>query len=131
MRTSKGETPQANKQSKQDRKLVVMGKIFEVKEATVVREQVLQDIINALGAEDIRVESGAIAYPVADGFAKITVTLPKGPRGGDGWEPLDEAEAFAQERQAMAEKKAEAARKKEAKIASNKAKREAKANQPA
>lgn len=107
--------------------MVVMGKIFEVKEAVVVREQVLQDIISALGAEDIRVESGAIAFPVAGGFAKIAVTLPKGERGGNGWEPLEVAEAFAQERQAMADKKAETARKKEAKIAKDKAAREAKA----
>ena len=103
-----------------------MGKIFDVKESAVVRAQVMDEVQTAF-PDAFVVGAGAFAVPVADGFAKIIVQVPKGPRGGDGWDPEIEAELFAQEQAEKAEKAKEREAKKQAKIAKDKAAREAKA----
>ena len=99
---------------------MVMGVIFDVKESAIVREQVLAQVVEKFG-ENILVEGGAIAVPAIvngkAGFAKITVTVPKGERGGDGWNPQEDADAFQAHQAEQARKKAEAEVKKAAKIA--------------
>lgn len=103
-----------------------MGKIFDVKESAVIRAQVMEQVAEQFPDAFI-VEAGAFAVPVEDGFAKVIVQVPKGPRGGEGWDPEAEAEMFAQEQAEKAEKAKEREAKKQAKIAKDKAAREAKA----
>lgn len=98
-----------------------MPTIFDVKESAVVREQVLAQVMEGFPV-NILVEGGAIAVPVTlpdgkQGFAKITVTVPKGERGGAGWEPQEDADAFQAHLAEQAEKKAKAKAAKDAKIA--------------
>lgn len=108
-----------------------MGKIFSIKDSAVIREQVLEQVKGIFG-DTLLVEAGAIAVPVVgpdgeQGFAKIAVSVPKGERGGDGWDPEADADEFARHQAEQAEKRAVAAKRKAAKIAKDEAARKAKA----
>lgn len=100
---------------------MVMGKIFNVKDSAIVRAQVLEQVQEKFPGF-ILVEGGAIAVPVVGpdgeaGFAKVEVSVPKGERGGDGWNPQYDADEFARHVAEQAQKKADAEAKKAAKIA--------------
>jgi hypothetical protein len=95
----------------------------------------LTESCSQAGEDVLRVESGAIAFPVVDSegnerYLKIQVIIPSGQRVNGTIVPYDaylEAEAYAVEAREKAEAKAQANAKKKAKIAKDEAKRKAQA----
>ena len=105
-----------------------MGKVFEVKEAAVAKQAIMEQIEELFGNDTIlTVGSFKVAVPINGGWVQVAVSAPKGERGGSGWDPEAEAEAFDAEREAAAVKKAEQEKRKQAKIAKDEATRAAKA----
>lgn len=106
---------------------------------TALRNDVLRAIIEAVSekfdVDVLSVSSSAITFPVVDAegngkFAKITVSIPRGARDGNGgYEEYDgyaAAEDYKLEVEEKAAKKAASEAKKAAKIKADQAKREAK-----
>ena len=98
------------------------------------------DLITALltGAEEevLRVKSNEIAIPCVDAdgndaYVVVTVKVPTGSRDGDPYDGYGEAESYAMNVAAKAEKAAADAKKKAAKIARDEAMRAKKAEQKA
>ena len=81
--------------------------------------------IEELFGERLTVGSFKVAVPTSGGWVQVAVSAPKGVRGGGGWDPEAEAEAYEAEREAAAAKKAELEKRKQDKIAKDQAKREA------
>lgn len=102
-----------------------MGKIFEVKEAAAAKYEIMDKIEAMFEGDTVTVGSFKVAVPINGGWVQVAVSAPKGERGGTGWDPEAEAEAYAEDRAAAAAKKAEQEQRKQAKIAKDKAKREA------
>ena len=101
-----------------------MAKIFTPKEAEVAKQEIMEQIEELFG-ERLTVGSFKVAVPTSGGWVQVAVSAPKGVRGGDGWDPEAEAEAYEAEREAAAAKKAEQEKRKQDKIAKDQAKREA------
>lgn len=92
----------------------------------------VQEMLTANGEEALVVASNKVAIPCVDSadnekWIVLTVTVPSGERGGDGYDGYDEAEAFKFECERKEAEKAQKAVEKERKIARDKAEREAKA----
>ena len=105
-----------------------MGKVFEVKEAAVAKQVIMEQIEELFGNDTLlTVGSFKVAVPVNGGWVQVAVSAPKGERGSDGWDPKAEADAYKAEREATAAKKAEQEQRKQAKIAKDEAARAAKA----
>ena len=82
--------------------------------------------LTEVGEEVLRVKSNEIAIPVVDSegnerWIVITIKVPTGERGGDGYDGYSMAEDYQMKQEAKAEKKAE----KEAKAEADRRKREA------
>ena len=103
-----------------------MAKIFTPKEAEVAKQEIMEQIEELFG-ERLTVGSFKVAVPAAGGWVQVAVSAPKGERGGSGWDPEAEADAFEAEREAAAVKKAEQEKRKQAKIAKDTATRADKA----
>ena len=112
---------------------------MEKRNEEVVRKEWVAKITDwakaaGIDAEDIlRVKSNEIAIPVVtedgdEGYVKITIVVPKGSRDGEAYDGYAEAESYAIMVKEDEVKKAEAAKKKAAKIARDAAARAAKAN---
>lgn len=104
-----------------------MGKVFEVKEAAVAKQEIMDKIEAMFEGDTVAVGSFKVAVPVNGGWVQVAVSAPKGERGGTGWDPEAEAEAYQADREAAAAKKAEQEKRKQAKIAKDEAARAAKA----
>ena len=108
-----------------------MSKVLAPKVSTALRDSVLAEVRALLSPTDLvlDVASGSIAVlREVDGEqigVKITVQIPKGERGGDGWDAEAEAALFAEDQAEKQAKAAERAEVKAKKIAKDKAKREA------
>ena len=93
--------------------------------------ETVKNLLEANGEEVLKVKSGTYSIPWAsgedEGYINITFSIPKGERGGDGYDGHTEAENYEHEMRVKAQKKAEAEAKKQAKAAKDKASREAKA----
>lgn len=77
-----------------------------------------------------RVSDGAFMIPVLDSeggewYAKVTISIPTGERGGDPYDGYAESKNYYHEKAEKDAKKAEAEKKKAVKIAKDKARREA------
>lgn len=102
----------------------------------VLREKYLTQILDMLTSNDslddvMRTGSGTISFPVLDDeqnerFVELTVKIPTGERGGEGYDGYAEAEAYKNSLAAKAQKEAEAAEAKAKKIAKDAALREQK-----
>ena len=112
---------------------------MEKRNEDVVRKEWVAKITDwakaaGIDAEDIlRVKSNEIAIPVVtedgdEGYVKITIVVPKGSRDGEAYDGYAEAESYAIKVKEDEAKKAEAAKKKAAKIARDAATRAAKSN---
>lgn len=92
----------------------------------------VQAVLTENGEEVLVVASNKVAIPCLDSednekWIVLTVTVPSGERGGDGYDGYDEAEAYKFECERKATEKAQKAKEKEKKIARDQAEREAKA----
>lgn len=102
-----------------------------------LRAQYIDIITNLLagsGEEVLRVKSNEIAIPCVDrdgedNYVVITIKVPTGSRDGDPYDGYGEAESYAMNVAAKAEKAAADAKKKAAKIARDEAMRAKKAEQ--
>lgn len=107
-----------------------------VKTSDKVKENFMETVKNLLeanGEEVLKVKSGTFSIPWAsgedEGYINITFSIPKGERGGDGYDGHTEAENYELDMKVKAQKKAEMEAKKKAKVAKDKASREAKAKE--
>ena len=102
----------------------------------IVREKYLSKILELLTSEKslddvMRTGSGTLCFPVLDDeqnerFVELTVKVPTGERGGDGYDGYAEAQAYKDATAAKAQAKAEAEEAKAKKIAKDAAAREQK-----
>ena len=93
---------------------------------------VVSEMLTNAGEDVLRVESGAIAFPVVDSegndkYLKIQFVVPTGSRDGDAYDAYSLAEDYALAQREKAEAKAKADAKKKAQIAKDEAKRKAQA----
>lgn len=109
-----------------------MAKITQKQRDEMLKADFLDRIVDFLSSEDggeeevLRVKSNEIAIPVVDSegnerWIVITIKVPTGERGGDGYDGYSMAEDYQMKQEAKAEKKAE----KEAKAEADRKKREA------
>ena len=109
-----------------------MAKITQKQLDEMLKAEFLNRVMNFLSGEDggeeevLRVKSNEIAIPVVDSegnerWIVITIKVPTGERGGDGYDGYSMAEDYQMKQEAKAEKKAE----KEAKAEADRKKREA------
>lgn len=109
-----------------------MAKITQKQRDELLKTEFLDRVANFLSGEDggeeevLRVKSNEIAIPVVDSegnerWIVITIKVPTGERGGDGYDGYSMAEDFQMKQEAKAEKRAE----KEAKAEADRKKREA------
>lgn len=93
--------------------------------------ELIKAYLEEQGEEVLQVKTGTYSIPWAsdedEGYINITFSIPKGERGGDGYDGHTEAENFLIEQRAKAQKKAEAEAKKKAKAEKDAAARKAKA----
>lgn len=105
-----------------------MAKIDETIKAKFMA--VVRDVLESNGEEVLQVKSGTLSIPWAEGeeegYCNITFSIPKGERGGEGYDGHTEAKNYLLDCEIKANKKIETERKKAEKIAKDKAKREAK-----
>lgn len=104
-----------------------------LKERTALRDEQLAAItalLETAGYTPRKVANGAVAVKVGGEALKVEVSVPTGPKGGNGWDADAEADAYEIEVTEKAEKAAEKAEAKAKKIAADEAKRAAKAAQP-
>lgn len=92
----------------------------------------ISDFLKSKGEDVLRVASNELAFPCVssggeEGFMVLTFKIPKGTRDGEEYDGYAEADSYAKESAAKAEKKKAIAEKKKKKIASDTAKRKAKA----
>lgn len=92
--------------------------------------QLLDYAKNNIDEDAALVADGAFMFPTLDSegndwYVKVTISVPTGERGGNGYDGYEEAKAYEREKAEKLEKKAEAEAKKQAKIAKDKARREA------
>lgn len=102
---------------------------METAEMNELRAQVTDLLLTDL-PEGITVNPGkgnSYILQTEAGAVRVAVTVPTGPRGGDGWDVKGEIQEVAEDIQRKAETKAEAERKKAEKIARDEAKRAQKA----
>ena len=110
--------------------------ILKQKESTAMRDAEMANLLKMYqdaGETIVQTESGAygVARVSADGetvFVKLGVSVPKGERGGDGWDAIADSEFYASEvirKEAEAQVKAEAKAKKIAKDTALRADKEA------
>lgn len=108
-----------------------MAKITQKQLDEMLKVEFLNRVTNFLSGEDggqeevLRVKSNEIAIPVVDSegnerWIVITIKVPTGERGGDGYDGYSMAEDYQMKQEAKAEKKAE----KEAKAEADRKKRE-------
>ena len=108
-----------------------MAKITQKQRDELLKTNFLDRVVNFLSSEDggeeevLRVKSNEIAIPVVDSegnerWIVITIKVPTGERGGDGYDGYSMAEDYQMKQEAKAEKKAE----KEAKAEADRKKRE-------
>lgn len=112
--------------------------LLKQKESTALRNEQLANLIELLESQgnkvlitasgDVAVEIAVTAEDGTEGMVgvKYSVSVPKGPRGGDGWDAKAEAELYAEDLARKAEEAKVKADKKAKKIAKDKALREAK-----
>lgn len=97
-------------------------KIGEITRTQIM--EVIKTALNAAGYDVLKVGSGAFGVPAVEGenetAVKIVVQVPKGERGGAGYDVFEDAQAYAF--------KCEEAEKKRKKKAEDKAKKLAKQN---
>ena len=109
-----------------------MAKITQKQLDEMLKADFLDRVMKFLSGEDggeeevLRVKSNEIAIPVVDSegnerWIVITIKVPTGERGGDGYDGYSMAEDFRMKQEAKAEKKAE----KEAKAEADRKNREA------
>lgn len=109
-----------------------MAKVTQKQRDEILKTEFLDRVVNFLSGEDggeeevLRVKSNEIAIPVVDSegnerWIVITIKVPTGERGGDGYDGYSMAEDYQMKQEAKAEKKAE----KEAKAEADRKKREA------
>lgn len=109
-----------------------MAKVTQKQRDENLKTEFLDRVVNFLSGEDggeeevLRVKSNEIAIPVVDSegnerWIVITIKVPTGERGGDGYDGYSMAEDYQMKQEAKAEKKAE----KEAKAEADRKKREA------
>lgn len=109
-----------------------MAKITQKQLDEMLKADFLDRVTKFLSGEDggkeevLRVKSNEIAIPVVDSegnerWIVITIKVPTGERGGDGYDGYSMAEDYQMKQEAKAEKKAE----KEAKAEADRKKREA------
>lgn len=109
-----------------------MAKVTQKQRDEILKTEFLDRVTNFLSGEDggeeevLRVKSNEIAIPVVDSegnerWIVITIKVPTGERGGDGYDGYSMAEDYQMKQEAKAEKKAE----KEAKAEADRKKREA------
>lgn len=98
--------------------------------------ELLRAFLIEKGEEVLQVKTGTLSIPWAreeeEGYINITFSIPKGERGGGGYDGHSEAENFKFEQAAKAEKAKEAKAKREAKAkkdAEKRAEKAAKENQ--
>ena len=108
------------------------------KSPTLLRKEISIDLVNKfleyakaeLHEDSDRVADGAFMIPVLDSeggewYAKVTISIPTGERGGDPYDGYAESKNYYHEKAEKEAKKAEAEQKKAVKIAKDKARREA------
>ena len=108
------------------------------KSPTLLRKEISIDLVNKfleyakdeLHEDSDRVADGAFMIPVLDSeggewYAKVTISIPTGERGGDPYDGYAESRNYYHEKAEKEAKKAEAEQRKAVKIAKDKARREA------
>lgn len=99
--------------------------MFTPKERLALRDKAVAELLALLinaGFQPIQVDGGALAIPVADEAVKYTISVPKGPKDGAGWDFLADAEDFT----AKQAEKVEQAKAREVKSKAKQAERQAK-----
>ena len=88
----------------------------------------VKELLESNGEEVLQVKSGTYSIPWAEGeeegYINITFSIPKGERGGDGYDGYSEAENYLIECEQKKRKKAEIEKKKKEKIEKDKKKKE-------